>query len=170
MQMRLAVLVPLVIACSHARPAETAPAPRARPTSEVNAATVEPQGTPRSTSVASVPGERGSPLLPTADAPRPDAARSLAELGDFVRARSAQLNFCYTEALSGTPKLAGSVSVAVTITSTGDVTDVKVIKRSWDGPGTKALEQCIGNKIRSWKFPRADVPVGTYPFSLSFTK
>ena len=97
-------------------------------------------------------------------------ARSLATIGDFVRTRSAQMNFCYQEALTKNPKLAGAISVAVTITSAGDVTQADVTQRSWTGKGTDVLEGCIRARVRTWKFPASDAPTGTYPFSLSFTK
>ena len=155
---RLVVLLSLAVACSGARPPAPTPSPA------LAAGAVEPQGTPLPPTKG-IPGERGSLALSADTRPRDQAM-----LGDFVRARTAQLNFWYTEALANKPGLAGSVAVAVTITGQGDVTDVRVIKRSWDGPAAVALEDCIGARIRSWKFPRADAPVGTYPFSLSFTK
>jgi TonB family protein len=91
-------------------------------------------------------------------------------IGSFARARSAQMNFCYTEALAENPKLAGAVAVALTITSAGDVTEAEVVRRSWSGRGTDVLEACILARVRTWKFQESDAPTGTYPFSLSFTK
>ena len=80
------------------------------------------------------------------------------------------MNFCYEEALVADPKLAGAIAVAVTITSTGDVTDANVTKRSWSGKGSETLEACVRARVKTWKFPASDAPTGTYPFSLSFTK
>ena len=96
--------------------------------------------------------------------------RNPSTIGDFVRTRSAQMNFCYEEALVANPKLAGAIAVAVTITSAGDVTDASVTKRSWSGKGSEVLEQCVRARVRTWKFPASEAPTGTYPFSLSFTK
>jgi hypothetical protein len=109
--------------------------------------------------------------VPPPPAPAPKAhTRDLATLGEFVRAHTAQMNFCYQEALVSTPNLAGAVALAVTITSEGDVTDVRVTRRSWTGKPNENFESCIRAKVRSWKFPPTDAPVGTFPLSLSFTR
>jgi hypothetical protein len=96
--------------------------------------------------------------------------RSADLFGEYVRSRSAQMNFCYKEALNAYPKLAGAINLAVTIASSGDVTRVEVTKRSWSGPGTEQVEGCIRAKIRAWKFPASEAPTTTFPFTLSFTK
>ena len=96
--------------------------------------------------------------------------RSADLFGDYVRSRSAQMNFCYKEALNAYPKLAGAINLAVTIASSGNVTRVEVTKRSWSGPGTEQVEGCIRGKIRAWKFPASEAPATTFPFTLSFTK
>jgi hypothetical protein len=95
--------------------------------------------------------------------------RSADLFGDYVRSRSAQMNFCYKEALNAYPKLAGAINLAVTIASSGDVTRVDVTKRSWSGPGTEQVEGCIRAKIRAWKFPASEAPATTFPLTLSFT-
>jgi hypothetical protein len=117
-----------------------------------------------STQVTAMPGRaHGSG---EADLPRRDPAK----LGQFVRARSAQLQFCYHEALARHPNLAGAVTMSITIAGTGEVTRVGVSERSWSGAGTDEVESCLRRKIRAWKFPAADESRGTYPFSLSFTR
>ncbi|HKO15478.1 MAG TPA: AgmX/PglI C-terminal domain-containing protein [Gemmatimonadaceae bacterium] len=100
------------------------------------------------------------------DLPRRDPAA----LGQFVRARSAQLQFCYHEALVRHPNLAGAVTMAITITGSGQVTGIAETQRSWSGAGTDEIESCLRRKIRAWKFPAADESRGTYSFSLSFTR
>jgi hypothetical protein len=100
----------------------------------------------------------------------PVVVRSPESIGEFVRARSAQMNFCYEEALKGNPKLAGALALAVTITSGGDVTDASITKRSVSGKGSQQLEECVRARVKTWKFPSSDAPTGTYPFSVSFTK
>ena len=102
--------------------------------------------------------------------PQPAIVRSPETIGEFVRARSAQMNFCYEEALIVNPKLAGALSVAVTITSGGDVADASITKRSVSGKGSQQLEECVRARVKTWKFPSSDAPTGTYPFSVSFTK
>ena len=115
---------------------------------------------PSSAATANTSSDRGELV----DAPRADL------FGDFVRSRSAQMNFCYKEALNDYPKLAGAINIAVTIASSGDVSRVDVTKRSWSGPGAEQVEGCIRTKIRSWKFPASSTPATTFPFTLSFTK
>jgi hypothetical protein len=96
--------------------------------------------------------------------------RSADSFGDYVRSRSAQMNFCYKEALNAYPKLAGAINLAVTVASSGDVTRVEVTKRSWSGPGTEQVEGCIRAKIRAWKLPASEAQATTFPLTLSFTK
>jgi len=102
--------------------------------------------------------------------PQPAIVRSPESIGEFVRARSAQMNFCYEEALVVNPKLAGALAVAVTITSGGDVTEASITKRSVMGKGSQQLEDCVRARVKTWRFPSSDAPTGTYPFSVSFTK
>ena len=101
---------------------------------------------------------------------QPVIVRSPESIGEFVRARSAQMNFCYEEALLVNPKLAGALAVAVTITSGGDVTEANITKRSVTGKGSQQLEECVRARVKTWRFPSSDAPTGTYPFSVSFTK
>lgn len=97
--------------------------------------------------------------------------RNVSDLGDYVRGRNSQLQFCYTEyGLKVNPSLAGSVSVAVTLTSDGAVTGVEITKRTWSGPGSAESESCIKQRISGWKFPSSEHGGGTYSFSFSFSR
>ncbi len=97
--------------------------------------------------------------------------RNVADLGDYVRGRNSQLQFCYSEyGLKTNPSLAGSVSVAVTLTSEGAVTGVDITRRTWSGPGAAEAESCIKQRISGWKFPSSDHGGGTYAFSFSFSR
>ena len=97
--------------------------------------------------------------------------RDVGELGQFVRSRESQLRFCYQEyGLKANPSLAGTVTVAISLTGTGDVTGVNVTNRTWSGPGASEAESCIRNKIESWKFPASDAGGGTYSFPFNFTR
>jgi hypothetical protein len=97
--------------------------------------------------------------------------RNVSDLGDYVRGRNSQLQFCYTEyGLKVNPSLAGSVSVAVTLTSDGAVTGVEITKRTWSGPGAAEAESCIKQRIAGWKFPSSEHGGGTYSFSFSFSR
>ncbi|MEO6210213.1 MAG: AgmX/PglI C-terminal domain-containing protein [Gemmatimonadaceae bacterium] len=97
--------------------------------------------------------------------------RNVSDLGDYVRGRNSQLQFCYSEyGLKTNPALAGSVAVAVTLTSEGSVTGVDITKRTWSGPGAAEAESCIKQRISGWKFPSSDHGGGTYSFSFSFSR
>lgn len=97
------------------------------------------------------------------------ARRNTDELGTFVRSRESQLRFCYNEyGLKSNPNLAGSITTAITLTSSGNVTNVSISDRSWSGAGASEAESCIRSKIRSWRFPSGQE--GTYGFSFNFTK
>lgn len=97
--------------------------------------------------------------------------RDVGELGQFVRSRESQLRFCYQEyGLKANPSLAGTVTVAISLTGSGDVTGVNVTNRTWSGPGASEAESCIRNKIESWRFPSSDAGGGTYSFPFNFTR
>ncbi len=95
----------------------------------------------------------------------------MTSIGDFVRSRNQQLQFCYQDARSSNPDLAGSATVGVLLAPDGAVTRTDVLRRSWDGRGTEQLEGCVLSKVRSWKFPPADAgQIRTYSFSVIFTR
>jgi hypothetical protein len=97
--------------------------------------------------------------------------RNVSDLGDYVRGRNSQLQFCYSEyGLKVNPQLAGSVTVAVTLTSDGAVTGVDITKHTWSGPGAAEAESCIKQRINGWKFPSSEHGGGTYSFSFSFSR
>ena len=97
--------------------------------------------------------------------------RDVGELGQFVRSRESQLRFCYQEyGLKANPSLAGTVTVAISLTGSGDVTGVNITNRTWGGPGASEAESCIRNKIESWRFPSSDAGGGTYSFPFNFTR
>jgi hypothetical protein len=97
--------------------------------------------------------------------------RDVGELGQFVRSRESQLRFCYQEyGLKANPSLAGTVTVAISLTGSGDVTGVNITNRTWGGPGASEAESCIRSKIESWRFPASDAGGGTYSFPFNFTK
>ena len=105
----------------------------------------------------------------------PDAlggpGRDVGDLGNFVRSRESQLRFCYQEyGLKVNPSLAGKVNVAISLTGAGNVTGVDVTGRSWGGAGASEAEQCIRQRIRSWRFPASDRGGGTYGFTFNFTR
>jgi hypothetical protein len=98
-------------------------------------------------------------------------SRDVGELGTQVRDHQSQLRFCYDEfGLKVNPGLAGSVTMALTLTGGGAVTDAKITSRTWSGPGADATEACILQRARGWHFPASSAGGGTYEFSFNFTK
>jgi hypothetical protein len=98
-------------------------------------------------------------------------SRDVGELGTQVRDHQSQLRFCYDEfGLKVNPALAGSVTMALTLTGGGAVTDAKITGRTWSGPGAEATESCILQRARGWHFPASSAGGGTYEFSFNFTK
>ena len=111
-----------------------------------------------------------APIVRASDAPL-GRGRDVSELGTFVRSREAQLRFCYVErGLKANPSLAGTINVAISLTGSGNVTDVDITSRTWGGAGASEAESCIIDKIRSWKFPSSSAGGGTYGFPFNFTK
>ncbi len=96
--------------------------------------------------------------------------RDVGELGSFVRSRESQLRFCYQEyGLKANPNLAGTVTVAITLSGSGSVSDVDITRRTWSGAGASEAEGCIRSRVRSWKFPASATGAGTYGFPFNFT-
>ena len=97
--------------------------------------------------------------------------RNVDELGTYVRSRESQLRFCYQEnGLKVNPGLAGSITVAIDIASSGAVQGAQVTRRTWSGAGASESEGCILRTIRGWRFPSSSRASGTYSFPFSFTR
>ncbi len=97
--------------------------------------------------------------------------RNVDELGTYVRSRESQLRFCYQEnGLKVNPGLAGSITVAIDIASSGSVQGAQVTRRTWSGAGASESEGCILRTIRGWRFPSSSRATGTYSFPFSFTR
>jgi len=100
------------------------------------------------------------------------SGRDMARLGTFVRARQAQLQYCYADAgLAANPALAGSVSVTVTLDASGAVREGRVTNRTWSGAGVVETEACILQRVRTWAFPpSASGGAESYGFSFIFNR
>ena len=88
-------------------------------------------------------------------------------IGDFVRSRNSQLQFCYEETRASNPGLAGSATIGVLLGPDGTVTRIDVLRRSWEGHGAEQVESCVLAKVRSWTFPPADDGAAARPYSFS---
>lgn len=87
-------------------------------------------------------------------------------ISDVIARNMGQVRFCYEQALQGEPSLAGRVAVAFTIGGNGQV---KVAGVDSTTLNSKAVEDCILLRLRSWKFPLPDGGVDvkvSYPFVL----
>ena len=93
-------------------------------------------------------------------------------VGDFVRSRSPQLQFCYEETRAKTPTLAGSATVAVQLAADGGVSDAAIIRKTWSGKGADGLESCVMSRVRSWRFPASEDgnDKRVHSFSVIFTR
>jgi hypothetical protein len=97
--------------------------------------------------------------------------RDIGELGTQVRDHQSQLRFCYDEfGLKVNPSLAGSVTMAITLTGGGAVTKAEITSHTWNGAGVEAVESCILQRAHGWRFPASAAGGGTYEFSFNFTK
>ena len=114
---------------------------------------------------------RVSPPTPINVDPLAGPGRNVDELGTYVRSRESQLRFCYQEnGLKVNPGLAGSITVAIDIASSGAVQGAQVTRRTWSGAGASESEACILRTIRGWRFPSSSRATGTYSFPFSFTR
>lgn len=100
------------------------------------------------------------------------SGRDMARLGTFVRARQAQLQYCYADVgLGANPALAGSVRVTVTLDATGAVGDAQVTNRTWSGAGVAETESCVLQRVRTWAFPASSKGgAESYGFSFIFNR
>ena len=110
---------------------------------------------------------RGPEVVPVGPLPGGGGATAL---GNFVRGREPELRFCYEESLRRNPGLAGSVTVAITLSATGSITAADVTRRTWSGTGAAEAESCMVRMIRAWRPSDLDRAAGTYSFPFSFTR
>ena len=92
------------------------------------------------------------------------------EVGTFVRGREPELRFCYEESLKVNPSLAGSVTVAITLSGGGAISDARVTRRTWSGRGAAEAEACMLRAISAWRLAGPGRGSGTYSFPFSFTR
>jgi len=97
-------------------------------------------------------------------------AAGSARLGSEARRRESELRVCYVErGLRADPELAGRVTLAITVSAAGTVSDAEVRDRSWSGAGADAAERCILQRVRAWRLAAAGGE-GRHELSFSFTR
>lgn len=84
-----------------------------------------------------------------------------------INRNQGQITYCYERGLQAKPTIGGRVAISFIIGTNGRVTTAKVAETSL---GSKMVENCMVQRLKSWKFPR---PVGNvevdvlYPFELT---
>jgi hypothetical protein len=91
-------------------------------------------------------------------------------VGSVARARDAELQFCYLEAVKQHPDLAGRLTVHVRVGGNGRVSEVAVESRSWDRSKGKHVEACVLSKIARWQFEESAEKTAVYPLILLFSR
>jgi len=108
-------------------------------------------------------------LIPIPSAASVDGGLSPDSIADVIRRNLGQIRFCYEKGLQLQPGLAGRVNMSWTIDGSGGVQLAKIKKTSLNN---SSVENCIVQRLRTWKFPipqnNADVKV-SYPFLLKKT-
>jgi hypothetical protein len=115
------------------------------------------------------------PLLaqPITPAPRPAARDTLTlalstdtiasgHVDAVVRAHHREIKFCFEESgLKADPELAGFFSMILTIDTLGSVAQVDPSHREWSGTDGIAVEACVMQRARTWKFPASLAPAAS---------
>jgi hypothetical protein len=104
-------------------------------------------------------------------APAPDGGTiDATEAGAFVRARVAELQYCYARTAGGTDsQLAGVVTLRLVLGDNGAVRDAEVVRRTWSGPDAEETESCLLAAARRWRVPGA-ADGATLTLPISFTR
>jgi TonB family protein len=72
------------------------------------------------------------------------------EIERVVNAHRNEIQFCYSRELQRDPHLSGKIALKWTIISGGQVTNLSSASNS---TGSRALSNCIMDKVRNWRFP-----------------
>ena len=98
------------------------------------------------------PGPRRADTITVALAAEDTVAA--AEVDRVVRGHQREVQFCFEESgLKTDPELSGAFGMILTIDSLGGVSHVDATHREWTGPDGAAVELCVMERARMWKFP-----------------
>ena len=123
--------------------------------------------TPRPAKVLTSTGDAAASSKASVPAP----SNGSPAFGNFVRARSPQLQFCYEDTRTSSPYLAGSATIAVTLGPSGNVLNADIIRRTWSGKGSEVVESCVLSRVRAWRFPATNTDeLLTHSFAVIFTR
>ena len=71
-----------------------------------------------------------------------------------VRERQREVQFCFEESgLKTDPELSGMFAMVLTLDTLGTVMRVDPSWREWTSPEGTAVEECVMERARTWKFP-----------------
>jgi len=141
-----------------ATPAKSSPPPAAKPSSPPGA----------TASLIRPP----APIAPDATV-APEKVETMVRAKDsvtaLVRAHGEELAECYRQyGLRYNPDLAGPLSLGLEVSDSGTVANVKVTRRTWDGPAPADVEQCVRTSVREWRFAPAEPATEMIALTLQF--
>jgi hypothetical protein len=113
----------------------------------------------------------GAVAPPAAAAPVGTDRVTESVIGNLVRQWEPQLQLCYTDyGLRANHDLAGTVTVHIAISGTGEVGAVDIPQHHWSSQtGVAPVESCIRSRVKTWLFPPASLG-STHDFRLIFTQ
>ncbi len=79
---------------------------------------------------------------------------ALEQVDAVVRSRQREVQFCFEESgLKADPELSGIFAMMLTLDTTGAVARVDPVRGEWSGPDGAAVETCVMQRARAWRFP-----------------
>jgi hypothetical protein len=79
---------------------------------------------------------------------------ALEQVDAVVRSRQREVQFCFEESgLKADPELSGIFAMMLTLDTTGAVARVDPVRGEWSGPDGAAVEACVMQRARAWRFP-----------------
>jgi hypothetical protein len=80
---------------------------------------------------------------------------ALEQVDAVVRSRQREVQFCFEESgLKADPELTGIFAMMLTLDTSGAVARVDPVRGEWSGPDGAAVETCVMQRARAWRFPR----------------
>ena len=79
---------------------------------------------------------------------------ALEQVDAVVRSRHREVQFCFEESgLKADPELTGIFAMMLTLDTSGAVARVDPVRGEWSGPEGAAVETCVMDRARAWRFP-----------------
>lgn len=117
----------------------------------------------------SMVGSAGNMPVPLGREAIAEGGLDMDEISEVIRRNMGQVRFCYEQGLQGDPSLAGRVGIRFVIGGNGQVKLADVENTTLN---SKQIEECVVQRLKSWKFPLpaggVDVKV-SYPFAFNRT-